>query len=264
MEQPNIVSFGEQISNLEKKFTSGHSCSFFTTPCNMCKKMVCIVHSIESKKDPQYKLWFCNEECENNFFGLKTHTQCNKTCQNIDDAARRKCLNCVKLYSEKCVPDDINKALKSSSGNGCLDIVKFLVWKCNADVNYNYNEYTPLALAAGSGHYEVVKFLIYNKADINTRISDNDTALIFSCYGEGDAENKQSDFFECQKILLANGADPNLQNDWGNTALHYILGCYLDKKHNGECSKLLLKYDADPNIKNNKGQTPAEYALKPY
>lgn len=48
------------------------------------------------------------------------------------------------------------------------------------------------------------------------------------------------------KLLLENGADPNIQNKYGETSLitachHY---CY-------ENMKLLLEYDADPNIRDN-------------
>ena len=252
----------QQILTLEN---GNHNCNFFTTPCNMCKKMTCFVHCIESKRDLYSILRFCNKECEDRFFELKKPVNCNKKCQNINDAILRKCLNCVKIYSMNASKEDINKSLVTSSECGNLDIVKYLVLEHSADVNFMDRGYTPLSLAAGSGHVSVVRFLIDNEANVNAKTTDGDTALIFACMDEdGDGKNENSDFFECQKVLLANGADPNLQDDCGNTALHFILGWGQDKKHKGECSKLLLKYGADPTIKNNKGQTPAEYALKMY
>ena len=58
-------------------------------------------------------------------------------------------------------------ALVYASGNGHLDIVKYLVSK-GADINIIGDKYgiTPLSNAAKNGHLEVVKYLLENKADV--------------------------------------------------------------------------------------------------
>lgn len=54
------------------------------------------------------------------------------------------------------------------------------------------------------------------------------------------------------KCLLETGADPNIQDKYGNTALFYCCG----KAHkNGETVKMLLTYGANPDIVNKDGLT---------
>lgn len=54
------------------------------------------------------------------------------------------------------------------------------------------------------------------------------------------------------KCLLETGADPNIQDKYGNTALFYCCG----KAHkDGETVKMLLTYGANPDIVNKDGLT---------
>mmetsp|Transcript_15409 Transcript_15409/g.11217 ORF Transcript_15409/g.11217 Transcript_15409/m.11217 type:complete len:126 (-) Transcript_15409:178-555(-) len=62
---------------------------------------------------------------------------------------------------------------------------------------------------------------------------------------------------EIVKVLLENGADPNVINEAGNTALHWAA---LNGKE--DVVKLLLQYKADPNLKNTYGRLPIEEALQ--
>merc|ERR1712100_958209 len=52
------------------------------------------------------------------------------------------------------------------------------------------------------------------------------------------------------KLLLENGADPNLQNSRGDTALHFAM-----RANNQDVIELLLKFQADPEIRNRMGMT---------
>ena len=53
------------------------------------------------------------------------------------------------------------------------------------------------------------------------------------------------------KLLLKAGADPNIQNDYGN-ALHY--------SDSPEITQILLQAGADPNIQDYAGNTPLHYS----
>src|SRR3978361_2109040 len=59
-------------------------------------------------------------------------------------------------------------------------------------------------------------------------------------------------------MILEAGADPNIQDNTGSTALHYAV-----QKNNVEAIMLLLHFEANQNIKDNFGQTPINFATGP-
>ena len=58
--------------------------------------------------------------------------------------------------------------------------------------------------------------------------------------------------------LLANGADPNVTDDKGQTPLHFIAQKGVGKNQ----AKLLIEHGADPDARDDAGQTPLDYAKK--
>ena len=58
--------------------------------------------------------------------------------------------------------------------------------------------------------------------------------------------------------LLANGADPNVTDDKGQTPLHFIAQKGVGKNQ----AKLLIEHGAVPNARDDTGQTPLDYAKK--
>ncbi len=58
--------------------------------------------------------------------------------------------------------------------------------------------------------------------------------------------------------LLANGADPNVTDDKGQTPLHFIAQKGVGKNQ----AKLLIEHGADLNARDDAGQTPLDYAKK--
>lgn len=58
--------------------------------------------------------------------------------------------------------------------------------------------------------------------------------------------------------LLANGADPNVTDDKGQTPLHFIAQKGVGKNQ----AELLIEHGADLNARDNAGQTPLDYAKK--
>ena len=55
---------------------------------------------------------------------------------------------------------------------------------------------------------------------------------------------------------MANGADPNVTDDKGQTPLHFIAQKGVGKNQ----AKLLIEHGADLNARDNAGQTPLDYA----
>ncbi len=61
-------------------------------------------------------------------------------------------------------------------------------------------------------------------------------------------------------LLVANKADVNLKNSYGDTPLHYLVKFNLSSSELGKIARLLINAGADPLIKNNKGKTPIDIA----
>ena len=147
-----------------------------------------------------------------------------------------------------------------------------------------------VACCAQFGRVECLKVLLKEgKFDINYRFksSKNETALMISC------SNLQC---ECIKLLISLGADVNLKDDDGKTALLHVLSLsshtneqqiyhsmkllikaqadlHVKDDHNnnaitvaslhghGKCLKYLLKF-IDPNVMNDHCMTAIHYALQ--
>ena len=78
--------------------------------------------------------------------------------------------------------------------------------------------------------------------DINMQDKDGNTFLIL-CVKE--------DLTQLVKNLLEKGINPNIQNNEGNTALHYALSA-----HNFKLADILRKYGASESCENKYGLTP--------
>ena len=133
-----------------------------------------------------------------------------------------------------------DSVLLESSQSGDDDAVRFLL-DLGVNVNYRNSERkTALILASEAGHEEVVQALLSAGASVNDQDSAGQTALMLASGNIG-----------IVRYLLLAKADPDLQRQDGNTALH--IACY--KGHN-TVVELLLSYHASPVIKNTKDDTP--------
>ena len=107
--------------------------------------------------------------------------------------------------------------------------------------------------AGGNALFCAVKFRCFNMAKILVEsgananfqcgkgINSEHTPLMYACIHGN---------LEFVKILLAYGADPNVQNSLGDVALRYAHGDQRDK-----ITKILLDFGADVNLKNNEGDS---------
>ncbi len=110
----------------------------------------------------------------------------------------------------------------------------------------NENGFSPLILACYKGNSEIAKFLIEKKSNIDY-VSDEGTALMAAIVRRKN---------ELVKLLLENGANPNLSNLQKTTALMYAV-----QFKNIESVKLLLQYKADKTIVNKDQKTAFEIAV---
>ena len=80
------------------------------------------------------------------------------------------------------------------------------------------------------------------RIDVNTLDHNKQSAL---CYAIG---NNHPD---CVRVLLANNADPNLVQNWGNTPMHICATSVSSKS----IWTMLVSSGGDPELKNDDGQT---------
>ena len=80
--------------------------------------------------------------------------------------------------------------------------------------------------------------------NVDTFDDNHNTLCIYACILNN---------YEILHLLIAKGANLNIQNNKGNTALHYSVSFKHFKIYN-----LLLLYNVDENIKNNNGETAWE------
>ena len=199
---------------------------------------------------------------------------------SIHDAATEGDIEIVKQHLAvgadvelKCVNCG-GTVLGHAVSGGHIEIVELLISK-SADVNTKFddNGATPLHLAAGEGHKEIVELLITAGVDVNSKNDQGwsvlDMALttknkeciaLIKAHG-GKSNANQSVFIasgigdiEAVKQHFTSGADVNVRDDNGWTALHYAS----DRKI---IARFLIGKGAKLNAINNDGETPLDRAI---
>ncbi|MCB1144700.1 MAG: ankyrin repeat domain-containing protein, partial [Leptospiraceae bacterium] len=110
----------------------------------------------------------------------------------------------------------------------------------------DYSDATPLIIASGNGKIEIVKFLIQNNADVNSRSTYGDSPLHYASI---------NGHLEIVKILIQNNANINAKNNLDQTSLHASV-----KGGQLEIVKILIKSNVDYNF--NKGKSIYVSALE--
>ena len=177
-------------------------------------------------------------------------------------------------------------ALHTAAHLNNADIVKILL-ESGADPNpisRHTNWETPLHYAAEAGAIDAVQALLDGGVEADVRIGQGRSPMI-TIIKEG-RKNKTA----VVRILLENGADPSLQDNIGNTALHYAVmngitamiellienGASLDLTNSlgntalhlaatgirSEPVSVLIEHGASLDLKNDKGETALDVAKR--
>lgn len=118
------------------------------------------------------------------------------------------------------------------------------------EANYNHKNnygFTPLIMGCYYSNKDAVLFFLEQNVDLNY-ISPEGTALMAVAV-KGNVE--------IAKILLSKGANPDLSNEEGITALMYAV-----QFENVKLIELLLQYKANKKLLDKNGISAFEYAIK--
>lgn len=142
-----------------------------------------------------------------------------------------------------------NSALHSAIMIKNTSMVELLLkYKPNINLRTKTGD-TPLHLACNFEQYQIAKMIIDLHPDVNLTDYENElTPLIYS------VSLNRLDFV---KLLLTHGADPNIQDQFGNSSLHY---CVYDN-HSELFDYIVNNSNVNFNNTNINGQTPLHIVL---
>lgn len=147
--------------------------------------------------------------------------------------------------------------LHNAAYMGNVEIAKLLI-DAGADVNAvsNRDRGTPICIAVMEDKVEMVKFLLEKGADPNVRIGYyEETLLHFSV-------SNVSNGIEITKILLDSEMDINTVDKLGKTPLHALTLSIWTGPTVEIMANFLMEKGADRNLKDNNGMTALHYATQ--
>lgn len=163
----------------------------------------------------------------------------------LENAARRGDVEMLRALLAAGIkdPDAKTEALKSASWDGKIDAMRLLIGS-GADPTAP----DVLVGAAASGVPTVVQEILKYRPDVNRRGHDGRTAMT-TCLQTHHNKDKNVNLREVIRILLDEGADPNIADNEGKTPLIANAWDY-------EIAKLLLAHGANVNARARDGFTP--------
>ncbi|MDD5456106.1 MAG: ankyrin repeat domain-containing protein [Candidatus Margulisbacteria bacterium] len=136
-----------------------------------------------------------------------------------------------------------------AASNGDLETVKSFIHKRIPIEMKDDNGRTALPTAVFNGHKEIVELLIKNGADVNTIDNTGTTPLMWAAF---------RGYTEIVDLLLEKNADVKARSIWGTTALMQVANGNNDLN----LLKKLIDFGAEVNMQNNKGETALFCAVK--
>lgn len=145
-------------------------------------------------------------------------------------------------------------AIEQACRGGRLAVVQALIARGALDDGSQDTKDGALRAAAASGDPQVVEEMLKHGPNVNALDPYGGTALILAQQSMGRREDAtRTDVVGVVRLLLAAGADPNIVNGSGESALF--------RCSNLDALRLLMKAGAKVNLRNSSGDTPLLSAL---
>jgi len=153
---------------------------------------------------------------------------------------------------------DGNVALHVACKVGALPVVRACIAKGANVQGINKFGQTPLIFAAYGGHASIVDFLLHSGAD--PRMAGGQYLPRMTALHEAALRGS----FEIVRILIGAGVDVDAKAYWGRTALHMAVygGDERDEEGRLMCVEALLEGGAEVNIMDIDGETALSYAVE--
>ena len=152
--------------------------------------------------------------------------------------------------------DDLATPLIIAARDGKLDFVKVILrYEANTEARGTINidggvieDCTALWVAACKGHFDVVRLLIEQSAEVDGRTSTNSTPLRAAAF---------MGHLDTARCLVEKGADVNARTNFNSTPL--MVTCY---KGHLDVASYLVKHGANINLQDNHGRSCLHDASK--
>lgn len=145
--------------------------------------------------------------------------------------------------------------LHSVASKNNIEMAKFLLEnKANANIQDKSGQ-TPLHYAVSNNNLEMTKLLLKNKVRVDIKDKSGKSPLHQAAFVKD---------IDMIKLLIEKKADVNSKDNDLNTPLHYIYNSSLGIEKLVELSNLLTKNGANINIKNKIGKTALDYRVEEY
>ncbi|HPY29494.1 MAG TPA: ankyrin repeat domain-containing protein [Verrucomicrobiota bacterium] len=179
-------------------------------------------------------------------YGAEVNARDNRGRTALSLAAEGKHLEAVKiLLAEKADPNTVDQNGRTPLGYAGvnLELLRVLL-TAKADPNLDTTE-PPLIQAAGGDNSAALALLLAQGASPEVRGGDDSVTPLLVTILQSNTNGIAA--------LLAAGADVNVQDRFGGSALHYAV-----RMGNPTVLQMLLEKGANPNVRNDQGLTPLD------
>ena len=143
--------------------------------------------------------------------------------------------------------EESNVSLYYAVKHGHLDIVKYLIEKCDSMNLQDLDDMSPVHLAAESGHLNIVKYLIETGTSVNLQDVDGMSSVHWAAKGG---------HLDIIKYLVEKWGSIDLQDENGMSPMHWAAkGGHLD------IIKHFVEKEGSMDLQDDNGMSPVYYAI---